>query len=134
MIALPFSHPEVLLPRSLIRWMTTQSDKILSPIPVQHEVVGAKYAFLNSSVQKDSTVYDILRVQLNRHLPRMIPRIRDELTNSIDRTFGLDTDWSEVQVYSLVRGVTARITVWLVLGGILSKQVYILQRFATDNH
>lgn len=134
MIALPFSRPEVLLPRSLIRWMTTQSDKILSPIPVQHEVVGAEYAFLNSSVQKDSTVYDILRVQLNRRLPRMIPRIRDELTTSIDRTFGLDTEWSEVQVYTLVRKVTARITVCLVLGGILGERASIQQRFATDNH
>ncbi|KAF5653997.1 cytochrome P450 monooxygenase [Fusarium sp. NRRL 25303] len=134
-IALPFSLPEVLLPQSLIRWMTKQSDKILSPIPVQYEVVGAEYAFLNSSVQKDSAVYDILRVQLNRNLPRLIPRISEELTTSIDRTFGLDPEWGEVQVYTLVRKVTARITAWLVLGGILStddKLVENLSKFSTS--
>ncbi|KAF4950098.1 hypothetical protein FGADI_8437 [Fusarium gaditjirri] len=119
-IALPFSRPEVLLPQSLIRWMTTQNDKILSPIPVQHEVVGAEYAFLNSAIRKDFAVYDILRVQLNRHLPRLIPRIAEELASSIDGTFGMDTEWNEVCVYALVRKVIARITVWLVLGGILS--------------
>jgi hypothetical protein len=75
--------------------MTTQNDKILSPFPVQHEVVSAEYAFLNSSVQRDSTVYDILRVQLNRHLPRLIPQIAAVLATSIDRTFGVDTEWSE---------------------------------------
>ncbi|KAF5565586.1 cytochrome P450 monooxygenase [Fusarium napiforme] len=87
-VALPFSRPEVLLPQSLIRWMTTQNDKILSPIPVQHDVVGAEYAFLNSSVQPDSAVYDILRAQLNRRLPRLIPKIAEELALSIDGTFG----------------------------------------------
>ncbi|KAG5791806.1 hypothetical protein H9Q69_009143 [Fusarium xylarioides] len=105
-IALPFSRPEVLLPQSLIRWMTTQNDKIFSPIPVQHEVVGAQYAFLNSSVQKHSAV-----------------------------TFELNTEWSEVRVYTLVRKVTARITVWLVLGGILSNDeelVENLSKFSTS--
>ncbi|KAF5581509.1 cytochrome P450 monooxygenase [Fusarium pseudoanthophilum] len=120
-IALPFSRPEVLLPRSLIRWMTTQNDKILSPIPVQHEVVGAEYAFLNSSVQKDSAV--------------LIPKIAEELAPSIDRTFRLDTEWREVRVYTLVRKVTARITTWLVLGGMLSNDeelVENLSKFSTS--
>ncbi|KAF5649826.1 P450 monooxygenase [Fusarium tjaetaba] len=129
-IALPFSGPEILLPRNLIRWMTTQNDKILSPIPVQHEVVGAKYAFLNSSVQKDFAVYDILRAQLNRHLPRLIPKIAEELAASIDGTFGLNTEWIQVQVYTLVRRVTARITTWLLLGGILSHDEELVENLS----
>jgi hypothetical protein len=124
-IALPFSRPEVLLPQNLIQWMTTQSDKILSPIPVQHEVVGAEYAFLNSAVQKDFAVYDVLRVQLNRHLPRLVPKIAEELAYSIDETFGSDSKWREVRIYALVRRVIARITVWLVIGGTLSEKARV---------
>ncbi|KAM0417259.1 hypothetical protein ACHAPT_012770 [Fusarium lateritium] len=113
------NRPEILIPRKLIRWATSQPDKVLSPTPVQHEIVAAKYAFLNSSVGKDFAVYDVLRVQMNRHLPKLIPQIMEELASQIDETFGLDTEWKEVQVFLLVREVIAKVTARLVMGNTL---------------
>ncbi|KAJ4312888.1 hypothetical protein N0V84_009697 [Fusarium piperis] len=118
-ISLPFSRPEILIPRSLIRWATSQSEKVLSPTPIQHEIVAAQYAFLNSDVGKDFAVYDILRVKMNRQLPKLIPQIMEELGSRIDDIFGLDTDWKEVQVFLLVRDVIARVTARLVMGNTL---------------
>ncbi|RSL68712.1 hypothetical protein CEP54_002755 [Fusarium duplospermum] len=116
-ITFPFSRPEILIPRKLIRWATSQPDKILSPTPVQHEIVAAKYAFLNSSVEKDfAVIYDVLRVQMNRCLPKLIPQIMDELASRIDETFGMDTEWKEVQVFLLVREVISRVTARLIMG------------------
>ncbi|KAJ3544367.1 hypothetical protein NM208_g3089 [Fusarium decemcellulare] len=119
-MALPFSRPEILLPQTHIRWITSQSNNLLSPTPVQHEIIGIKYAFLNSSIEKDFVAYDILRVKLNRHLPKMVPKIMEELATSIDETFGSDTQWKEVQIFLLIRRVLAKLTAWLVVGDALS--------------
>jgi hypothetical protein len=99
--------------------MTTQSDKVLSPTPVQHEIVAAEYAFLNSSVKKESAVYDVLRVQMNRHVSDLIPKLAEELTTSIDQSFGADTEWKDVQMFVLVRRVVAKVIAWLVVGDVL---------------
>lgn len=102
--------------------MTTQSSKVLSPTPVQLELVAAEYAFLNSFAEKESVVVDVLRVQMNRHVPALIPRLAEELTASIDETFGSDCEWKEVQTFVLVRRVVANIITWLVVGDDLCKQ------------
>ncbi|KAF4345320.1 hypothetical protein FBEOM_724 [Fusarium beomiforme] len=105
------------------------------PIPVQHEVVGAEYAFLNSSVKEDFVVYDILRVHLNRNLPTMIPRSADGLAHSIDDALGSDTEWREIRVYALVRRVIAKVTTQLVFGDILAgdeELVEHLSRFSAS--
>ncbi|KAL6918744.1 hypothetical protein FSST1_002770 [Fusarium sambucinum] len=115
-VALPFSRPEILLPKHLIHWMTTQSDNVLDPTPIQHELVAAKYAFFSSSVGKETAVYDVLRVQMNRHVPSLIPKLGEELRSSIDQIFGCDTQWKEVQIFPLVRHVFAKVIAWLVLG------------------
>ncbi|KAF4453916.1 Cytochrome P450 [Fusarium austroafricanum] len=129
-VALPFSRPDILLPKSYIRWMASQNDRILSPTPVQHEIVGAKYAFLDSSVEKDFAVNDILRVHLNRRLPRLVPKIMEELSTSIGDTFGLDTEWKEVQVIPLVRRVIAKVTAWLIIGDELCRDDELVDNLA----
>lgn len=56
---------------------------------------------------------------MNRHLPKLIPQIMKELASQIDETFGLDTEWKEVQVFLLVREVISRVTARLVMGNTL---------------
>ncbi|KAI8725585.1 hypothetical protein NCS52_00130000 [Fusarium sp. LHS14.1] len=134
-ITLPFSRPEILIPRNLIRWATSQPDKVMSPTPIQHEIVAAKYAFLNSSVGKDFAVYDVLRVQMSRYLPKLIPQIMEELASQIDETFGLNTEWKEVQVFVLVREVISRVTARLVMGNTLCSDkelVHNLSNFSSS--
>lgn len=118
---LPFSRPEILLPQTHIRWITSQSDKVLSPTPVQHEIIGIKYAFLESSIEKDFVAYDIFRVKLNRHLPGMVPMLMDELASSVNEVFGSDTGWKELQAFLLIRQVLTKLTARLVYVGSLSK-------------
>ncbi|KAI6753944.1 hypothetical protein HG530_013120 [Fusarium avenaceum] len=106
------------------------SDKVLSPTPVQHEIIGIKYAFLNSSIEKDFVAYDILRVKLNRHLPGMVPMLMDELASSVNETFGSDTEWKEVQVFLLVRKVLTKLTARLVFGDSLSEDKELLENLS----
>ncbi|KAF5021908.1 hypothetical protein F66182_6056 [Fusarium sp. NRRL 66182] len=129
-IALPFSRPEILLPRNLIRWITAQSEKALSPNPIQHELIGIKYAFLNSSLQHDSAAYDVLRVQMNRQLPSLIPGIMEEIASGIDKTFGLSTEWNEVQMFVLVREVVAKATAHLIVGDTLCHNEELIRNFS----
>ncbi|RHZ54273.1 hypothetical protein CDV55_104799 [Aspergillus turcosus] len=115
-IPLPFSRPEILVPRSFIRWMISQGDAILSPLPVQDEIVGPKYVFLNPSVHGDYAVYKVLRANLNRQLPKLIPAIMEELAARVDQFWGMDTDWREVQSHPLVRNVVGRVSGRIILG------------------
>ncbi|KAJ4116141.1 hypothetical protein NW768_011113 [Fusarium equiseti] len=119
-IALPFARPEILLPSSLIHWMTSQSGKVLSPTPVQMELVAAEHAFMNSFDQKESVVYDVLRVQMNRRFPALIPVLSEELFASIDKEFGDDRVWRNSQLFVIVRRVVAKLITWLVVGDNLS--------------
>lgn len=101
--------------------MTSQSGKVLNPTPVQMELVAAEHAFLNSFDQKESVVYDVLRVQMNRRLPALIPGLAEQLKGSIDKEFGLNEDWKETQLFVVVRRVVAKLITWLVVGEDLSK-------------
>lgn len=96
--------------------MTTQSEKLLSPTPVQYEVVGVKYAFINPSVHGDFAVYNVLRANMNRNLPKLVPEIVEELISRIDSYFGMGTEWKEVQSHDLVRNVISRTSARVILG------------------
>ncbi|KAK3385128.1 cytochrome P450 [Podospora didyma] len=115
-IPLPFSRPEIMLPRSLIRWMISQDENVLSPTPVQYEVVGPKYAFWNSSVHGDMAVYKVLKKSMSRELPKMIPIIMDELVTRIDEAFGLGNEWREIPSHEVVRKVIGRVASRVILG------------------
>ncbi|KAJ4007463.1 hypothetical protein NW752_007554 [Fusarium irregulare] len=129
-IALPFARPEILLPSSLIQWMTSQSGKVLSPTPVQMELVAAEHAFLNSFDQKESVVYDVLRVQMNRRLPALIPGLAEELKASIDNEFGSNAEWKETQLFVVVRRVVAKLITWLVVGDDLSRDHELVENLS----
>ena len=101
--------------------MIGQDDGLLSPTPVQYEVVGVKYAFVNPSVHGDFAVYNVLRANMNKQLPKMIPTIMKELALRIDETFGLDDRWREVQSHDLVRQVICRVAARIILGAPLCK-------------
>lgn len=90
--------------------MISQGDAILSPLPVQDEIVGPKYVFLNTSVHGDYAVYKVLRANLNRQLPKLIPAIMEELAARVDQFWGMDTDWREVQSHPLARNVVGRVS------------------------
>jgi hypothetical protein len=96
--------------------MISQGDATLSPLPVQDEIVGSKYVFLNPSVHGDYAVYNVLRAKLNRALPRLIPAIMEELAARVDQYWGMGTDWREVPSHTLVRNVVGRVSGRIILG------------------
>ena len=96
--------------------MTIQGDNWLSPTPVQNGLVGVKYACLNPSVLGDSTVYNVLRIDLSRNLPTLVPVITEELSSRIDETFGLEDECHVVKLNDLVRQVIGRVSARVILG------------------
>ena len=96
--------------------MISQAEASLSPIPVQFEITGATYGFLEPSIEGDFAVYNVLRASLNKHLPRLVPVIMEELTARIDNNWGLDTNWREVSAHSLVRKVIGSVSARVILG------------------
>jgi len=101
--------------------MISQDESQLSPAPIQMEIVGAKYGFGNPSVHGDFAVYSVLRANMNRQLPKLIPAVMDELSKRIDEHFGQNGEWQEMPSHDLVRNVVARISTRVILGSPLCK-------------
>jgi hypothetical protein len=96
--------------------MISQDEGQLSPTPVQYEVVAVKYAFVNKEVHGDTAVYQVLRTNMNRQLPKLIPEIMKELATRIDEQFGTSGEWREVPSHDLVRNVIARVSSRIIFG------------------
>ncbi|KAJ4012028.1 hypothetical protein NW766_007329 [Fusarium irregulare] len=126
----PFSRPEILLPQTHISWIISQSDKILSPTPLQHGITGVKYSFWDGSMEKDFVAYDILHVKLKRHLPQMVPMLMKELASSVDGAFGSGTEWKEVQAYLPIRRVILKLSTLMVFGGSLNDNEDLLDNLS----
>lgn len=96
--------------------MISQAEASLSPTPLQFEITGAKYGFLDTSIEGDFAVYNVLRASLNKYLPRLVPIIMEELPKRIDENWGLDPNWREVPVHQLVRKVVGSVSARIILG------------------
>ena len=102
--------------------MISQDDGLLSPTPVQYEITGVKYAFSNPNAHGDFAIYNVLRTNMNKQLPKMIPVIMEELASRIDQIFGLDNEWREKQSHEMVRQVIGRVSSRIILGDPLCKR------------
>jgi hypothetical protein len=114
-ISLPFSRPEVLVPPSMIPWMISRAERLLSPVPIQDEITGVRHVFLDPSVEGDFAVYNVIRKNLTSNLPRLIPVIMEELAARIDESWGFGTEWHEETAMHLARSVISRVSCRVIL-------------------
>ncbi|KAL9134254.1 MAG: hypothetical protein Q9175_004568 [Cornicularia normoerica] len=103
-------QPQIMLPREYIKWLTTQSDAVLSvwPVRTKRRALGA----MMSTVDHKSTIAfmdTIVGRFLTRNLDNVQADVSGEMSASIDSAMGLgERDWHEVNLMQTFKDIGDR--------------------------
>ena len=117
----------MVLPRSQTKWFFEQSDNIISPDEANNDSLYAKYNFLGREHPQDPFNNRTIHRNLLRALDDLIPGMQEEVQDTIDRLFGLDTtQWKSLNIWDTWLGIIPQITNRMVLGKDLGRNPNVL--------
>lgn len=82
---------EVIFPRSQMRWLFDQPDSIISTSEAHYDVLHGKYSFIEPIIMKDPYHEHVIHKNLVRNLNSISLHTSEEIPQSIDTIFGIDT-------------------------------------------
>ncbi|RFU31892.1 hypothetical protein B7463_g4405, partial [Scytalidium lignicola] len=101
----------VVLPNSSLKWITNQSDNVLSASASQAKNLEADWTIWgNETLNKERIVHQALVVRdLTRSIGYLVPQVMEEIGVAFDEFWGMDTEnWTEVNVFETTKKVVAR--------------------------
>ncbi|KAI2733058.1 hypothetical protein CBS147332_73 [Penicillium roqueforti] len=117
----------VVLPQSQIRWLLEQSDEVISADEANNDSLYARYNFLGNAHPQDPFNNRAIGRNLIRALGELTPGMQEEVQDSIDREFGLDTQkWKSLNIWDMWLGLIPQITNRMVLGKDLGRNSKLL--------
>lgn len=110
----PSRPQEIVVPRSQTAWLLEFSDRLVSAKEAHSDLMHNDFQFLGVDDHLPITA-------VHRHLPRnlagLLPGIQDDVHESIDVAFGLDTDnWKTVNLWEAWLAIVPRVTNRIVVG------------------
>ncbi|KAF7551669.1 hypothetical protein G7046_g7655 [Stylonectria norvegica] len=109
--------PDVILPQSQIAWMMDQPDRVLSAHNAHNSILYTQYNFLGSRLANEPFANRVMHKYLARHLPGIIPSIDDEVTVTVDKVLGFDTEtWKSVNLWDMWLEIVPPVTSRLLVG------------------
>ncbi|CAG8892933.1 unnamed protein product [Penicillium egyptiacum] len=128
-------EPQVMLPQEWIKWVVDQPEDILSSRQVQGERLGLNYILPALDITSDVAIIEATRIHLTRNVGKVQANLVDELRQSVDKVFGMNTEeWSEVNVHSAMKELTFKSTGRVLFGHSLThneKFMHGLSGFST---
>lgn len=109
--------PEVVIPRSQMRWMLDQPDHVASTAAAHYDSLNGKYSFVDKVILRDPYHEHVIHRTLARHLTSLVPAIDEEVQRSVDHIYGSasETEWTTINIWDslmeFVPPVTNRILV-----------------------
>lgn len=109
--------PEVVIPRSQMKWMLDQPDNVASTAEAHYESLNGEYSFIDKVILRDPYHEHVIHRSLARRLASLVPAIDEEVRSSIDKVYGsaCGTDWKTFNIWDslleFVPPVTNRILV-----------------------
>ncbi|KAJ4404357.1 hypothetical protein N0V82_010511 [Gnomoniopsis sp. IMI 355080] len=109
--------PEVVIPRSQMRWMLDQPDNVASTAVAHYDSLNGEYSFVDKVILRDPFHEHVIHRTLARHLTSLVPAIDEEVQRSVDNIFGSanETEWKTINIWDslmeFVPPVTNRILV-----------------------
>ncbi|KAF3799970.1 Cytochrome P450 monooxygenase tenB [Colletotrichum gloeosporioides] len=104
---LGFRH-EVIMPTSTMRWVLTQPEDQLSPSEAFAEVDQIHYALGDARYVTDAWQGHLVKTDMNLILENVCAAMNNELGIAVDRWFGTETEWKEIDLFSLIRQIVAQ--------------------------
>lgn len=100
---LGFRH-DIVLPQSAMRWVLSRPEKELSHADAILEVVQLKYGLGHERYKADPWPGMLVRTEINSILEHVCAGLNEDLVDSIDRHFGIDTQsYTELDLFATVR-------------------------------
>lgn len=109
--------PEVVVPRSQMRWMLDQPDHVASTAAAHYDSLNGEYSFVDKIILGDPYHEHVIHRTLARHLASLVPAIDEEVRLSVDKVYGsaTETEWKTFKIWDslmdFVPSVTHRVLV-----------------------
>ncbi|KAF6232554.1 hypothetical protein HO173_009222 [Letharia columbiana] len=122
-------QPQILLPQDYIKWLTTQSDTVLSVWPVRSKrrALGA----MMSTVDHKTTIAFMDKIVgrfLTRNLDKVQADVSEEMGASVDCAMGMDEkNWHEVNLMQTFKDIGDRTGVRALFGLTLCRDQHFLR-------
>jgi hypothetical protein len=101
-------HGEVvILPQQQIKTIYSLSETVLDVHNVQNETMQMHYTFPDPLVHEDPLHIRVIRNQLTRNIPKLVPTVAEEISWGFRRGWGIDHEWKEVKVWDSALRVVA---------------------------
>ncbi|EEQ85057.1 cytochrome P450 [Blastomyces dermatitidis ER-3] len=107
---------EILLPKSTLRWLVTQSDNILSMREAFRELDQIDWAADHHKYVTDAWLTPILNRDVNRNLDRYLPPLGKEVQNAVERRIPNKGEWAEIPLWDTMKLVIAQISSQFTVG------------------
>ncbi|KAK1775100.1 cytochrome P450 [Copromyces sp. CBS 386.78] len=112
--ASPSQPDEIVLPQEQIAWMLEQPETVLSTQESHKDVLFGAYNFFNVD---DHFPTKVMHKHLARNLVTLLPDIQQEVVDSIDIAFGVDTEnWNTINLWEALLTIVPRVMNRLAVG------------------
>lgn len=119
-----------------MHWLLDQPDNILSTSEYHHEALEGDYAFTHPHLIGDPYHEHVIHKYLPRRVGQMIPGMFEEIADSFDETWGMDTEkWRDIGVFDNLMVMIPRAVNRMLVGLPLCRnQDYLtnMAKFAMD--
>ncbi|KLJ10247.1 hypothetical protein EMPG_14360 [Blastomyces silverae] len=112
---------EILLPKSTLRWLVTQSDKVLSMQEAFRELDQIDWAADHHKYVTDAWLTPILNRDVNRNLDGYLPPLGEEVQNAVERRIPNGDEWTEIPLWDTMKLVIAQVSSQFTVGEPLCK-------------
>ena len=102
--------PEIILPKSMLRWLLVQPEEVLSQRKAAREFFEGDHTMFNpSQTVLDSVRTHVIRQDLSRELPSLYPGIQEEMKYAFDLLWGNDSEnWQARPLHEDMKNVVSR--------------------------
>ncbi|KAF2139643.1 uncharacterized protein K452DRAFT_300184 [Aplosporella prunicola CBS 121167] len=108
-------RPEAILAQSHISWLVKQPEGILSTKPAQVSLLELEW-LAPAQIYEHPFHEEVIRKDLTRHLGQLTPAIVDAVMTNIDRIWGEESEWREVNAHKTLSEIIIKISNSIFLG------------------
>ncbi|KAF1852233.1 cytochrome P450 [Cucurbitaria berberidis CBS 394.84] len=122
------SGPTVVLPQQQIKAVYGLPEDVLGVHRVQDETMQLHWVFPDAHLLAERLQFNVIRNQLTQNIPKIIPRVAAEIDFGFSRSWGNDTGWKEVRVWTSTLRIVAGAANGVFCGPPLCRDIVFLDR------
>lgn len=115
--------PQIIIPKSKLRWLLSFPDDVSSVQAAHYDTLQGEYNFTDPYILKNPFHEHVVHKNLHRNLIGLLPGIQKEVQQTIDESWGTDTEnYKEIPLLSNMMHTIARASNYMFVGETLCRQ------------